>query len=84
MKKYSKKEIRQLVGGAIKQILLIFEISSPSRKIQKLLDSLSKKIARDVKDSIKKKEKIAKKVTARSKKVSGKAVKTSAKQSVVP
>jgi hypothetical protein len=74
MKKNSKKEIRQVVEKAMKQVLLLFEVSAPSRKIQKLLDSLSKKIAREVKASIKKKEKIAKKTPTPSKKVSRKVV----------
>lgn len=75
MKKVTKKEIRQAVEKAIKQVLLIFDVSAPSKKTRKLVDSLSKKVAREAKSVAKKKAKTVKRVTKPLTKVPKKEVK---------
>ncbi len=72
MKKVSKKEIRQAVEKAIKQVLLIFGVSAPSKKTRKSLDSLSKKVAREAKSVAKKNQKTDKKTNVPPKKTPNK------------
>jgi hypothetical protein len=57
MDKITKKEMRQSLEDAIRQTLLKFELSIPSKKTQKLLESSSRKIAEQIKSELKKKSK---------------------------
>lgn len=50
----TKKEIRHSVEEAIHQVLLKFELASPSRKSEKLTGDFSKKLARNIKRDLKK------------------------------
>jgi hypothetical protein len=63
MDKLTKKEMRQSIEDAIRQTLLKFELSIPSKKTQKLLESSSRKIAEQIKSELKKKSKEIKKTT---------------------
>ena len=63
MDKLTKKEMRQSIEDAIRQTLLKFELSIPSKKTQKLLESSSRKVAEQIKSELKKKSKETKKTT---------------------
>lgn len=57
MDKLTKKEMRQSIEDAIRQTLLKFELSIPSKKTQKLLENSSRKITEQIKSELKKKSK---------------------------
>jgi len=62
--KETKKMIRQTIEDAITQATVKFELSPPSKKIQKLIVDASKKIGEqlriDLKKKVKKESKLAK------------------------
>jgi predicted RNA-binding protein Jag len=53
MNKISKKVIRNTVDEAIQQALVKLDVSSPSRKTQKLVKSASKKFSEYIKAELK-------------------------------
>ena len=65
MNKLTKKEMRLSIEDAIRQSLVKFEISIPSKKTQKLLKNSARRIAEQIKDELKEKShKVAKKSKA--------------------
>ncbi len=54
MTKISKKEIRHAVSDAMSQTLAKFSITSPSKKTQRIVDDVARKVSGRIKSEVKK------------------------------
>jgi RNase P subunit RPR2 len=75
MEKISKKDIKNVVDAVLTQALTKLEIAEPSKKTKKLVDSVSRKFAVQLKRDVKRKFKKERKAESRSKKKIAKEVK---------
>ncbi len=55
VKKISKKELKNTVNQVMSETLIKLDVSSPSKKTKKLLESISKKLSVQIKSDLKKK-----------------------------
>jgi len=73
MKKVTRKELRHNTEESLRNLLAQFEISSPSKRTEKVVEKVSKRFSTRLKQEIKKKLKENRKASKKATKHNGKA-----------